>query len=241
MRPERVQKVLGEFQSIFDGEFIKSSGVGEGVAREGHFSFIGCITPQCLAQHYRYMGRIGSRFLFYHVPRQTDAERREGFRRVKSDRSGAKNDLNHLVCDIVAEAQQAPLTIDDTDDTRLEELAEFLALGRAMPYWARGSYQEDWELEDTQIEEPYRIFEQLRTLSHALALIHGRSEVTDHEIALIRRVVLSTVQPDRATLMLGLRGKSLSFKECEGELNKSYGTTAKTLKEMERLGMVGGH
>jgi hypothetical protein len=118
MRPERVRKILGEFSTIFDGEFIKPSGAGEGVAWDGHFSFLGCITPQCLAQHYRYMGKIGGRFLLYRIPRQSDEERAAGFTRIKTDRKPVKQALAHTVRNLVGAALQATVAMADGHDGR---------------------------------------------------------------------------------------------------------------------------
>jgi hypothetical protein len=237
MRDERVRKVLGEFQSIFDGEFIKPSGVGEGVAWEGHISVLGCITEQSVAQHYKYMGRIGSRFLFYRLPKQTAKEHKEGFEKDRERRVEVLKVLPGKVAELIHAALTAPLAFEKGDETPLQELAEFLALGRAAAYWRRG-YHDEYELEDLQVEEPYRILEQLRTLGQALALIHGRNGITAHEVALLKRVVFSTVQPDRAAVMHALLGGPLKIDAILGVVRKSEGKVRQVLNELERLELV---
>jgi hypothetical protein len=79
MREDKIKKLLGELQSIYDGEYTKATGTVGVLRSESVFSMIACVTPQALRQHQRYMSMIGSRFLFYRVPPLEEDERQEGF------------------------------------------------------------------------------------------------------------------------------------------------------------------
>jgi hypothetical protein len=178
LREERIKKLLGEFQGVFYGRLVKQSGLGPKVEWVGHIALIGCITPQTLVQHYRYMSRIGSRFLFYRVPTQTAEEHREGFK-MNKDRAFRKAklaELRGLVHEHIQEVLSTAVQLEDEPaevDSRLESLAEFLAAGRALTVWQKDRDNE-WFIEGLQKEEPYRIMDQLRTLVRSLANVRGR-------------------------------------------------------------------
>src|SRR5262249_12901781 len=92
LKDDRVKKVLGELQTIYDGAYAKATGTVGVLQYRPRFGFLGCITPIALAHHHRYISMIGSRFLAYRVPRLTEAERAEGF-----DRSWGQVDRAQLV------------------------------------------------------------------------------------------------------------------------------------------------
>src|SRR5262249_8058253 len=83
LKHETVKKILGDLQSIYEGEFSKGYGTGfSGSAvleAESYFGFIGCVTPGALASHQKYLADIGTRFLMYQRPPMTDADRAKGF------------------------------------------------------------------------------------------------------------------------------------------------------------------
>jgi hypothetical protein len=68
LRQDKINKILGDLQSVLDGDYSRISGAGSGVKWKGHICLIGCITPLALSEHQRYLSKIGSRFLLYDVP-----------------------------------------------------------------------------------------------------------------------------------------------------------------------------
>ena len=54
-------------------------------------------------------------------------------------------------------------------------------------------------------KNPNRALGQLRTLGRSLARIHGRSEISAHELELLRRIVLSSMLPGRADALAVFR------------------------------------
>jgi hypothetical protein len=97
-----------------------------------------------------------------------------------------------------------------------------------------------YEITDVQIEEPYRALEQLRTLGRALARVHGRARITDHELELLRRVVLSSVSPVRADALAVFRKHpSGATRDAFMEvLNRSESGVSQLLKELKAIQLI---
>jgi hypothetical protein len=243
MRQDKINKILGDLQSVSDGDYEKISGVGEGVRWKGRLSFIGCITPTALAEHQHYLAKIGSRFLLYHVPQQSEEQHREGFdlQRQEEERAPKKAEFRQLVHAHAAEVLKASVKIksETGEQNRLvEDLAQFLARGRAAAYWPKVEWDESPELASMQIEEPYRLYAQLRILSHALARIHGRDKVTDHELKILRRVTLSTLPVNRAKILEALRGGEVARQDLPGKTGLGKSRTWRALEELEYVKLV---
>jgi hypothetical protein len=94
------------------------------------------------------------------------------------------------------------------------------------------------ELASMQVEEPYRLYDQLRILSHALARIHGRDEVIDHELELLRRVALSTIPTNRARVLEVLRDGEVSRQELPDRTGLGKRRTWRALDELEYVKLV---
>ncbi|MCH8056133.1 MAG: hypothetical protein IH857_08305, partial [Deltaproteobacteria bacterium] len=228
------------------------------VAYNTLFSHIGCITPLALSNHHRYMAMIGGRFLFYRVLPLTEIERTEGFnilweaenRRTKCQtfRELSSGFLHRLL-------RQTPPIIKWTDGQKeiINNLASLLAHGRAVITTKRGEYkkeQEDkplvyYEPSEVQIEEPFRAALQLRTLGEGLAWIHGRDYLTEHDLELLRRVVLSTMPMDRAGVLALFQQPEkltedgfLTRQLCKEGIGRSYNRANQLLTELCLVGLI---
>lgn len=80
-RDDKVKKVLGELQSIYDGEFSKATGTVGVLRSKSVFALIACVTPAAIRRHRQYMSMIGGRFLTFRLPALTNDERQKGFER----------------------------------------------------------------------------------------------------------------------------------------------------------------
>jgi hypothetical protein len=67
-REEVVRKILGDLTSIYDDSFVKHSPSRGTIEYHSFFAILGCVTPQALNRHQRYMNQIGPRFMFYRMP-----------------------------------------------------------------------------------------------------------------------------------------------------------------------------
>src|SRR5215470_6420002 len=248
LRDENVKKILGDLQSVYDGEFVKATGTVGVQKYTTRFSLLACVTPAALDKHHSYMGRIGSRFLFYRLPSLTPRERADGFTvSWKSvDRRATLTEFRNLVAEHVRELVHSPVQMrPETDDQQelLERLAGMLAAGRAdiqrrKVETSGGSWSS--EIDDVQIEEPWRALQQLRNLARALARIHGRNCVTEHELELLRRVVLSSMPLGWVQVLECFQGSSegLRRQQIETEIGKSYGRLKQLLDELVRVKLI---
>lgn len=214
MREEKVKKILGDLQSIYDGEYAKATGTRGLISYKSSFSLIACVTPLALRKHHNFMATIGGRFLVIRLLPLSDEERQEGFDRTWDEESRKQNlpKLRQLLLEHVKSILSHPASLEietPEQQDQLNRLALLLARGRGVILTEKVKTMDEgtgedrfyYEVAGVQIEEPYRALAQLRTLGRALARIHGRSRITDHEIELLRRVVLSSVSPVRGETM----------------------------------------
>lgn len=234
MREDKVKKIVGDLQSIYDGEYVKFTGTRGRTACVSQFSMLGCITSMALSQHHRYMSAIGGRFLLYRIQSLTDEERADGFELSwnMGDRKASVQGLRDLVGEHVTNLQHAPLDVGSeyAEQRRLVNLlAMLLVRGRAVI-----------QKEEIQTEEPWRAFQQLRNLGKALARVHGRPSMTDHELELLRRVVLSSIPVDRAQVLalFAIHPAGLTIKSCAEGIDKSNGRASQLLKELVDIKLV---
>jgi len=188
----------------------------------------------------------------------TEIERTEGFnilweaenRRTKCQtfRELSSGFLHRLL-------RQTPPIIKWTDGQKeiINNLASLLAHGRAVITTKRGEYkkeQEDkplvyYEPSEVQIEEPFRAALQLRTLGEGLAWIHGRDYLTEHDLELLRRVVLSTMPMDRAGVLALFQKQEkltedgfLTRQLCKEGIGRSYNRANQLLTELCLVGLI---
>jgi hypothetical protein len=206
MKEDKVKKILGDLQSIYDGEYAKYMGTVGMVSYDSVFSVLACITSVALAKHHRYMSLIGGRFLTYGFAPLTDEERREGFAISwgLENRKGKTEQLRQRVTEHIQHLQGSSVTLSGETEMRrgvINSLATLLGRGRAVIHRSKYDPEGQYEIEEVQIEEPWRVLQQLCNLGRALARVHGRASITDHELELLRRVVLASMPVDRAEVL----------------------------------------
>ena len=216
LRDDKVRKVLGDLQSIYDGEFSKATGSSfeptATIEHRSRFALVGCVTPEAVARHQRHMAQIGSRFLVYRVPRLTPQQVEAGFDRLVGTGAGKalRDELRRLVLDHLREAHDAwrRVRIPAEDEHMLRDLAVLVQRGRTPILWERTTRSDD----DGRVrtghepvlgtpEEPFRVYQQLCTLLRALTAVALRTTPTRRELEVVRRVALSSVLPDRAEVL----------------------------------------
>jgi len=255
MKDETIKKILGDMQSIYDGAFAKFTGTRGLVAYEAMFSHIGCITPLALSSHHRYMAMIGSRFLFYRTLPLTQKQQSEGLEKIWNTelRRETVERLRKLASGLLHEllSQEPPKFIESTQQREeINNFAQLLSRGRAVITTKKTTYENkegkqisSYEVDEIQTEEPFRAAMQLRSLGRALAWVHGRDRMTSHEIELLRRVVLSTMPVDRASVpalfqdMRNLKPgyQGLTRKQCSEGIEKSYNRAIQLLIELQQV------
>jgi len=121
-------------------------------------------------------------------------------------------------------------------------LARLLAQGRTVIFKQRvpGDYPSEYVMVDKQTEQPWRAVHQLRTLCSSLARIHGRNLITEHELELARRVVLSTIPVDRAEILaqFPFHPEGFSLEEWAKSHNKNLQWVNQVMQELLTAGIV---
>lgn len=259
--PDKVAKVLGDLTAIYDGEFAKWSGTRGNVKYEARFSLIGCITPFSLSQHHRYMSIVGARFLSYRVEELGAVEVEKGFDTIWEGSGNKKDVLRSIASAYAAQLHQkldrgelARPVFSEEAKKRLNALARFIAIGRAVVHTQReeittksGRPASVYGIAGIQREEPFRALLQLRVLALSLALVHQRSEITEHELEICRRVVLSSMPYDRSMVLALFRDPAhitqnygLTRKAAAEGIHKARNQAIRLLTELEAIGMLRG-
>jgi len=250
-REESVRKILGDLTSIYDNSFSKHSGFRGTVRYFSFFSILGCVTPQALNRHQRYMNQIGPRFLFYRVPRSSESEVEQGLGVLWSNKD-SKTIYEEVQQKVSAYSYQLSQKLADfklKDETLevqdyLNRLAKFIARARGSVLTRQAEFLNSenekvsfYEPIEIQIEEPFRALLQLRVIARSLAIVSGRESVTGEDLELVRRVALSSMPADRSLLLsvVATEDKSWSAKDIADNLGISHKTALRQLDELVSL------
>ena len=256
MNEDTVKKLLGDLTSIFDGDYAKFTATRGELQCDALFSMIGCVTPATLEKHYVYARQLGPRFFYMGIPDLTEEERAQGFVIARQTKKQRDKDLDHAqrlassFCTQKIERilQEKPefTFADSSIETWFEEASLLLARGRGLATVERETFtnekNEEVEYYDTknvQIEQPWRIYNQLKALACALAFLRCRTVVQREELDSLRNILVSTMPVDRSAVLKQLiRQAGLSAKEIGNAIDRSGNAVRSTLKEMEAVGLV---
>jgi len=254
LNEETLKKILGDMTSIFDEDFSKFSATRGNVSYKSLFSQIGCVTPSVINKHHRYMSQIGARFLSYRIPELDSESEEKGFEIAWSDKDRKQmieegrvitSSFCKQLIDKLPEARLEPEKKEIRE--KIRNLANFVRRARGIVISRPASFTDKntgkevrhYEIVDKQIEEPWRAFQQLLSLSRFLAITRGKQEVGSEEIETIRNVAIASMPVDRARALAAFKGKEMLE---TSELAEIAGISPKTayrmLKELMALGIV---
>lgn len=251
---ETVKKLLGELVSIYDGQFKKFSPTRGLQEYKTNFSHIGCITPSALNKHTNYMNIIGPRFLFYRIPKLDEEKSKKGFEIAwQDDRkqrlSKIEKQVAGFLSTVTKKLEEDNVEIDFANEDikkSLEELATFTSKSRGIVITHEQSFKDDedknvtyTEVIDWQIEEPWRAFQQLKGLAIALSIINQTYKISEDEINILEKIVLSSMPVQRAEVLECFKKQdALTARELSQLTKKSTRTCQRLLKELEFLGIL---
>ncbi|MGH7770940.1 MAG: hypothetical protein ACREQA_01740 [Candidatus Binatia bacterium] len=233
---ETVQQILGDMVDIYDGYYSKFTGTTGEMKHEVLFSLVACITTAAIHDHQSYIEKIGSRFLIYRIPPLTEEERDAGLKRLREKGRKQKiKEFERLASSYVHKVFTAALPDIELVNGQWKEikpLSELLRRGRGII--RDGSV--------FQMEEPFRIQQQLKAMAISLAHVHERETVTDHEMEHLRRIVLFTIPYNRASILALFQNPAnltpqggLTVKGCSQAMRLSDTWAEQLLKELETL------
>lgn len=249
-KEETVRKILGDLTSIYDDSFSKHSPARGTIAYRSFFSILGCVTPQALNKHQRYMNQIGPRFLFFRVPTSEESEVDHSFEVIWTSHSQekieeAQKKISAYSYQLSEKLSEITLKKEDRETIDyLNSLAKFIARARGIVLTRQAEFESSdgdritfYEPIEIQIEEPFRALFQLRVLTRSLAIVTGNQTVTNEGLELIRRVALSSMPADRSLLLsvITKEDKSWSAKDIANHLGISHKTALRQLDELVSL------
>ncbi|HTE49031.1 MAG TPA: winged helix-turn-helix domain-containing protein [Candidatus Paceibacterota bacterium] len=253
MNEDMVKKILGDLTSIFDGKFEKFTATRGMIQYNSLFSMIGCITPSILIKHYNYATQLGPRFLFLRLPELTDEEMQKGFNKSwnETDRRKKIIETRQLVSSYCTQLIKKIKQFKNNPETneikkKINNIARFICNARGIAISGRSTFKNDagnevdyYEIKDWQVEHPWRILNQLKSLLTILSFINGKNNIDEEIINIIRPIILSTMPVDRSQVLNVLASKcGLSARDISKEIRKSSKTIRRILKELEALNIV---
>ncbi len=253
MNEEMVKKILGDLTSIFDGKFQKFTATRGLVEYFSLFSMIGCVTPSILIKHYNYATALGPRFLFLRLPDLTEEEVQAGLDKFWNETKrkekiiNARQIVSSYCTQLVTRIKESTHERESNEiQEKINAIALFICKCRGIAISKKSEFTNDkgekiefYEITDWQVEQPWRIINQLKELLRILSFINGKTSVGDEEIRIIRIIILSTMPVDRAEVLNILAFEAgLTAGDIGKKLNKSSKTARRTLKELETLGVT---
>jgi predicted transcriptional regulator len=253
MNEEMVKKVLGDLTSIFDGKYQKFTATRGMIEYHALFSMIGCVTPSIMNKHHNYVNQLGPRFFFVRIPEMTDAEREKGYR-IAWDPKNRKTGILKARQLVSSYVKQCSERINDyvcgpeRENVKkwLNNAAEFIAKARGIAISKASSFENEqgkkidfYEITDWQIEAPWRVLNQLKSLVKVIGFMNNHDEITQTDLDTLKPILVSTMQVDRGEVVKMLLKKcGLTAKDISKEIGKSSKTVRRTLKELEALKIV---
>ncbi|MDO8495144.1 MAG: hypothetical protein Q7S32_01265 [bacterium] len=260
LKEDSVKKILGDLTSIFDGKYEKFTATRGEVRYCSRFSMVTCITPAILGKHQRYMHQLGGRFFFIRVPDLTPETLKRGHEIAWNpiDREQLIKQARQIVstyCYRLSEKAVALYPMIRPETPAVQEwiniAADFIARARGTTETKHLSFEKEkteggekekidyYEVSNPQIEQPWRILNQLRSLARVLAAMREKVVVTEAELESLKAIAVSSMPIDRAVVIAELlKEDKLTAREIGERINKSAKTAGRDLKELSSLGLV---
>ncbi len=260
LKEDTIKKILGDLASIFDGKYEKFTATRGMVRYYSQFSMVTCITPAILSKHHRYMHQLGGRFFFVRVPELTPETRKRGHEIAwdATDREERIRQARQVVSTYCHQLSEKAMLLYPKIEPEAKDIqewintaADFIARARGTTTTKHLSFEKEkieggekekidyYEVSDPQIEQPWRILNQLRSLARVLAAMRGKTKVTHEELESLKVITISSMPIDRAIVVAELlKGDKLCSREVGELINKSTKTAGRDLKELTSLGLL---
>ncbi len=243
------KKLLGDLVGIYDKEFAKFSSRRGNITYSSAFSQLGCITPATLNKHTQYMNMVGPRFLCYTIPNIDLEMETDIFAKIFSgvSRSKQEDELRLKVSTYLEQLKQETFEIKPFSDpvkAFLQKAAKLIACCRGVVVIQSQKMINDegnsityYEIQDIQIEQPWRSVQQISSLAKYLTFIARKKEVGFAELEIIKDVVLSSMPANRAEALKSIikSNGEVTAKVLSDGIDKSVKTSRRLLDELAAL------
>lgn len=260
---DELRKSMGVLTRVLDGEGYSSNSGAHGQRtfdKEMVFVWIGAtaiISPKV----YEVMSQLGPRLYFLRLPETTRGLEAYGKMLKNNTHRQDKIKIRKLLLEYQDWLEACPIAVkDEFYNSKLrkipwdvekdsEETIRIIARLAELLAPLRGTIQ-SWSVNKVDkrsyfnhglknVEDPLRAFFQLIALARGFALVKGRNYITNKEIRLIIKVVLSTAPEERASvfdLLLAHKGQ-LTAQIIQDSINVDKNTAYKTMNELDGLGL----
>lgn len=246
---EMVKQLISDLVAIYDGEYAKHSPTRGTIRYEAYFSHIGCVTPMSLSSRQRYMNAVGARFLFLRIPPLSQEEKGKSLEQLWNNRDQkTKSEItqitNTFALQLKAKVEAGiEISFNEKIQQRLNNVALLMSRARGIVITEKTSFQNEdgtnqshYQVVDKQVEEPFRALKQLKKLAQSLAIVVGKSTVTEDELSILRMITLSSMPVRRADILSAFKKSSeLTAKRGAEILDKHYRTVKRNFDELVAL------
>ena len=200
MHRDKRGEILAQLREIYDGHYRKEFGNGKVVDWTGKIGLIAGVT-QVIDTYHAVNQILGERFVCYRIKSEAGAAVAQ--RAVNNQ--GQEQEMRQALRGAVA---GFPRTIDTKQAVRLPDpLVIKIAHLATCCATARSAVVRDWKGEIEYIPEPEgpaRLAKQLALFGEALALVHGKQEVTEAEYIVLYRLAEDTLPRHKLTTLSAL-------------------------------------
>jgi hypothetical protein len=255
--------ILGIITRVLDGQgYFSNSGAhgGRGYKDQMMFVWIGAAVDIPRKVH-KYLSTLGPKLYFLRLPKEVyNNPEEEYLKQIKGVDFGRKvNAINDALFDYLKWFELCPFAevekIDglqkiawNPDKDNEESVRYIIRLSRLLAH-LRGSVP-TWDTSHSQgseyaygiatIEEPSRAITQLMNLAKGHALSQGRNFITNEDVTVVIKVVLSTASIERVAVfdLLLAHGGKLQTPTIIDSLNVTSPTANRTMTEFKAIGLV---
>jgi hypothetical protein len=246
-RVEELQENFSILISVLDGKgFTSDTGMR---GRRGYqetilFNWIGATTPLPASTH-RLMSQLGTRLLFYEVSATQPTEEQLLLFAEEDNSSDAEGQCQQAVNEFITQffTQHPVGTVNPRDlpfsKSLLHELvrwAQFLVAARAEIKFEEGLHS--IPVAAMPPEAPFKVVNYFKDLARGHALVHGRTEVMDADLALVGHVATSSIPGHLRPIVRQLRTcAAVTSTEATTLCDVSAPTARRYLEELSLLGV----
>lgn len=231
---EGLSRFYADLAVWLDGEgLIYDSGTHGSLGERGDFTFamLGGATP--LRQNvWKGMAELGPRLLFCQVPLTGTMVRASDYDQARDECATSVRDFLEWMTFRFPVRSQPWRDCDMETEGRILQACEVAAAGQTF-----GSLLTSGGDGLTRPSSQH-LFQRLSTITHARALLHGRSRVSDEDVSFAERLAEASTPGTRGLVMFSLLRGNKEVPSIAQESGVPATTLYATMKDLERLGLV---
>jgi hypothetical protein len=239
---ETQQIIFSQLRRVWDGDFNKTTGMGDEQKWEGRVGLLGASTSKIYSVLPQ-LAEVGERLVLYHfqMPSDRKSVARFSSRRLKD--SEALKEMRTAFREYV-DSIQLPASDEElpqiTDELN-EELIDLSDLAtRARSSIERDQYSREKNVVMSHdLEMPMRLLKTISTVAMGLMVINGNNDLKMIDKRILYRLALDSIPRNRKLLLNHLvNNGQVSLDAFETNLNMERGLAQRTADDLHSLGMT---